>query len=409
MTRADNAPVDSTTALYTSAIGDINTRRYLKLFTQFESQDRIGISWNWASSLCTLNWLAFRRLWGAALVYCGAVVACALLVFGIGRLVFQFSEFTETGLVFLFAVLAFALPGMFGDAVFYAQTRKRMAFALGANETLEGACAMLKRQAATKLRLGWLGGSSAAIAAAVASGYAAFPPVGGHTSAGARPAAPTLPISAAPPKPVASAAAAPAASASAPVAISAASPDPAKPSGLDAALNQALSASGAASAPVAAASAPAASAPAAIPAGPPALAVAKPEEIIEPAKAAKPATDKAAKKAAEKPQAKPVKPQPKPKAKPSETTSEKVPAKAAAASNDEQFYLNAGLFADDNNARNVHGKLMDAGLPSVQLEMNTPQGKRTRVRVGPFDSISQADTAARKIRTLGLDAVLVRP
>jgi cell division septation protein DedD len=67
------------------------------------------------------------------------------------------------------------------------------------------------------------------------------------------------------------------------------------------------------------------------------------------------------------------------------------------------------LFADDNNARNAHVKLVDAGLPSVQLEMNTPQGKRTRVRVGPFDSISQADTAARKIRALGLDAVLVRP
>jgi DedD protein len=76
---------------------------------------------------------------------------------------------------------------------------------------------------------------------------------------------------------------------------------------------------------------------------------------------------------------------------------------------DENFYLNVGLFADDNNALNTHVKLTDAGLASVQIEMDTPKGKRTRVRVGPFDTLTEADKAAKKIRAMGLEAVLVRP
>lgn len=81
----------------------------------------------------------------------------------------------------------------------------------------------------------------------------------------------------------------------------------------------------------------------------------------------------------------------------------------ASTANEEYFYLNVGLFADDNNARNAHVKLLDAGLPSTQQEIKTPKGLLTRVRVGPFDTLTQADVAARKIRALGLEAVLVRP
>ena len=91
--------------------------------------------------------------------------------------------------------------------------------------------------------------------------------------------------------------------------------------------------------------------------------------------------------------------------KPQKTT--KAPARKEP--DEERFYLNVGLFADDNNARNAHVKLVDAGLPSVQLEMKTSNGPRTRVRVGPFDSLTDADRAAKKIRALGLEAALVRP
>jgi cell division septation protein DedD len=63
-----------------------------------------------------------------------------------------------------------------------------------------------------------------------------------------------------------------------------------------------------------------------------------------------------------------------------------------------------GLFADDNNARNAYVKLMDAGLPAFKQAFNTSKGKRTRVRVGPFETEAQAEINANRIQTLGLEA-----
>jgi cell division protein FtsN len=81
----------------------------------------------------------------------------------------------------------------------------------------------------------------------------------------------------------------------------------------------------------------------------------------------------------------------------------------SSATKEETFHVNVGLFADENNARNAHTKLLDAGLASVSQEMSTAKGKRTRVRVGPFVTRTEADTAADKIRALGLDAIVIQP
>jgi cell division protein FtsN len=91
----------------------------------------------------------------------------------------------------------------------------------------------------------------------------------------------------------------------------------------------------------------------------------------------------------------------------------KLPAATAkapsSATKEETFHVNVGLFADENNARNAHTKLLDAGLASVSQEFSTAKGKRTRVRVGPFATRAEADTAADKIRALGLDAIVIQP
>ncbi len=66
--------------------------------------------------------------------------------------------------------------------------------------------------------------------------------------------------------------------------------------------------------------------------------------------------------------------------------------------------VNVGLFAQENNARNALTQLTDAELPASTQTVRTNQGTRTRVRVGPFDTLAEADRAADKIRTMGLDA-----
>lgn len=70
------------------------------------------------------------------------------------------------------------------------------------------------------------------------------------------------------------------------------------------------------------------------------------------------------------------------------------------------YYINVGLFAQEANARSAHTKLLDAGLVAFTQDIKTPKGKMTRVRVGPFDSQSDADAAVERIRGLGLDAIL---
>ena len=143
---------DVTTTLYRAVIGPVSNSYYLPIFTRFEAADHAGISWNTAAALSTLNWLAFRRLWGAALAYFGALVAIVLLVFGIGRLVFQLPDALVGALTLGFGVAAFVLPGLFGNAVFHTECRKRMSKALVAHSDVREACAQLTRQAGTRKR-----------------------------------------------------------------------------------------------------------------------------------------------------------------------------------------------------------------------------------------------------------------
>ncbi len=85
-------------------------------------------------------------------------------------------------------------------------------------------------------------------------------------------------------------------------------------------------------------------------------------------------------------------------------------AKASAApAGAEKYLINVGLFADANNARNAYTRLMDAGLPALSQELATAKGRRTRVRVGPFESRAEADAAAEKVRALKLEAAVFKP
>ena len=72
------------------------------------------------------------------------------------------------------------------------------------------------------------------------------------------------------------------------------------------------------------------------------------------------------------------------------------------------FAINVGLFADAGNADRVLTRLLDAGLPAYIQVVDSPNGQRTRVRVGPFASRNLAEGAAARIRALGLDAVVFR-
>lgn len=85
-------------------------------------------------------------------------------------------------------------------------------------------------------------------------------------------------------------------------------------------------------------------------------------------------------------------------------TSDKTPATSAAAG---RFVVQVGAFADVAKAREARMKLERAGLKTYTQVVQAKDGKRIRVRVGPFESKAQADKAVEKVKKLDLPAALL--
>ena len=77
------------------------------------------------------------------------------------------------------------------------------------------------------------------------------------------------------------------------------------------------------------------------------------------------------------------------------------PASSAAAS---RFVVQIGAFSDAVKAQEARAKLEKAGMKTYTQVVNPKEGKRIRVRVGPFESKGDADKTADKIRKLDLPA-----
>jgi len=91
-------------------------------------------------------------------------------------------------------------------------------------------------------------------------------------------------------------------------------------------------------------------------------------------------------------------PEPKP-----EPKSESKPAQVAA-SDAGRYVVQVGAFADAGKAREARIKVERAGLKTYTQVAETSDGKRTRVRVGPFSTRAEAGKAADKIKGLDLPA-----
>ena len=144
------------------------------------------------------------------------------------------------------------------------------------------------------------------------------------------------------------------------------------------------------------------------------------EELVQSPRpsAAKPAPTvaAAAPAAAPKPDTKPpVAPAPAPEPKPAQRPDDSARARAllegrsaepAASANAEEsrFIVQVGAFADAEKAREARTKVERAGLKTYTQVVDTKDGKRTRVRVGPFNNRAEADKAAARIKALELSA-----
>jgi DedD protein len=72
-----------------------------------------------------------------------------------------------------------------------------------------------------------------------------------------------------------------------------------------------------------------------------------------------------------------------------------------------RIVVQVGAFADPVRAQEVRLKLERAGLKTYTHVAQTPDGPRTRVRLGPFASRVEAEQAAERVKTLGLPAAIL--
>jgi DedD protein len=85
----------------------------------------------------------------------------------------------------------------------------------------------------------------------------------------------------------------------------------------------------------------------------------------------------------------------------------KSDSKSDAAKGESRIVVQVGAYADEGKVREVRQKLEKAGFKTYTQVAETGEGKRTRVRVGPFASRTEAEKAAAKIKSLNLPASLL--
>jgi DedD protein len=151
-----------------------------------------------------------------------------------------------------------------------------------------------------------------------------------------------------------------------------------------------------------------------------------PEKAPEkaPAKTEKPAPkpekvpEKAPEKAPEKPAPKPEKTSEKAAEKPAGTESSaearraaailagQTATPAAAPAKTGEFVIMIGAFANEDNVKTVRTKLSEKGVKSYVEPLDTPGGKKTRVRAGPFASREAAEQALERMKQAGVSGVI---
>jgi DedD protein len=81
------------------------------------------------------------------------------------------------------------------------------------------------------------------------------------------------------------------------------------------------------------------------------------------------------------------------------------PAAAPAAA--DRVVVQVGAFADEARARETRQKLERAGLKTYTHVAQTADGRRIRVRLGPYDTRAEAEKVAERVKALGMPAAIL--
>lgn len=81
--------------------------------------------------------------------------------------------------------------------------------------------------------------------------------------------------------------------------------------------------------------------------------------------------------------------------------------KEAAPAKDGQHVVLIGAFTNEGNVKNLKNKLGELNIPVYTEPLDSPQGRKTRVRAGPFPNRGAAEKALEKMKRIGVSGVVV--
>jgi len=71
-----------------------------------------------------------------------------------------------------------------------------------------------------------------------------------------------------------------------------------------------------------------------------------------------------------------------------------------------EYLVLIGAFSNEANVKNLKAKLAEQGIRTFSEPLDTPQGKKTRVRAGPFASREAAEKALEKMQRIGVSGAI---
>ncbi len=91
-----------------------------------------------------------------------------------------------------------------------------------------------------------------------------------------------------------------------------------------------------------------------------------------------------------------------------ETRTPPPPAVAAATpAAESRVVVQVGAYTDLERLRATRSRLERMGLRTYTQEVDTPQGRRTRLRIGPFDKRAEAEAVAARVKAAGMQAAVL--
>ncbi len=84
----------------------------------------------------------------------------------------------------------------------------------------------------------------------------------------------------------------------------------------------------------------------------------------------------------------------------------KTPVSPPAAADGGQYLILIGAFSNPANVRQLQSKLGELGIKVFTEPLDSPEGKKTRVRAGPFANREAADKALDRMKKIGVGGVI---